>query len=200
MKTSNVSGTQSISGSRIHELRTRLNMFAVAFGRRCNMSANQLSLIEDGKYPVTEELFESILQEFGGVEPDKLSSWLKGETDELCVHGELIENQGEAAIDRLRQVFEESGLSQREFCRRLGVSSTNLSYVFSGKQKFTEKFAKKIESEFMVGADWLLYGDENAKNYPLSDELMSILKHKPEIRKMIWKMYEEAEKAGELVW
>lgn len=184
---------KNVNGKRIRDLRKRMNISAESFGRRCNISANQLFLIEDGKSPVTEALVSRILNEFGSSNSDMLLSWLSGETDDLNIRGVPLGNQEERAVERLRQVFEKSGLSQREFCKRLGVSSSNLTYIFAGKQKFTENFARKIESEFKVGADWLLYGDETAKNYPLTDYVIYYLKSNEELRKMIWQMVEESE-------
>lgn len=41
-----------------------------------------------------------------------------------------------------------------------------------------------------VGADWLLYGDEDANDYPLSDTVIRYMKKYPEIRKDIYRKME----------
>lgn len=165
-----------------------MNISAETFGKRCNISTGYLLRIEEGRYPVTEELFTSILGEFGTPEPEVLCRWLTGGTDDLYINGMLLDNQEESAVGRLMQVFQESGLSQREFCKLVGASNSSLSCIFSGKQKFTLNFALKIETEFHVGADWLLYGDEAAKTYPLTKEMINFLKGNPELRKKIWQL------------
>jgi len=185
---------RNVTGDRIRALRARMNISAESFGRRCNISTGYLLRIEEGRYPVTEELFTSILEEFGTPDPGMLRSWLTGETDDLHINGMPLVNQEESAVGRLMQVFQESGLSQREFCKLVGASNSSLSCIFSGKQKFTVNFALKIESKFHVGTDWLLYGDKAAKEYPLSREMMNFLKGNPELRKKIWQMMDEVGK------
>lgn len=174
-----------MSGERIHELRNILSISAESFGRRCNITHRHLLRIEGGDYPVTEELAQRIQDEF-----DVPIEWLTGKTDELLINSETT------AVDRLEEVLRESGLSQSEFCRRLGASKATLSLIFAGKHKVTTNLALRIESVFHIGADWLLYGDENAKECPLSNEMVLWLKKHPEKREIVWSWMNNCSESG----
>ncbi|MCC8195483.1 MAG: helix-turn-helix transcriptional regulator [Ruminococcus sp.] len=86
----------------------------------------------------------------------------------------------------MRKVYEDSGLSQREFCKRIGAFTTSLTEQLSGKCEITVRFAQRVEKEFDIGADWLLYGDERNKEFPCGEEMVEYLKGDIEMRKIVW--------------
>lgn len=98
---------------------------------------------------------------------------------------------------RLRKVYEDSGLSQRELCELIGTSTSNLTYLLRGDRKLTIRFAEKIEAAMGIGVDWLLFGGEETKDYPCGDEMILFLKQHPEIRKTVWEQMRKKEKVDE---
>lgn len=65
------------------------------------------------------------------------------------------------------------------------MNFTTISSLERGKSSITEATAKLIEKEYGVGLDWLYYGDEKARDYPIDDEMLKYLKAHPELRKEI---------------
>ncbi len=171
-----------VQGKRIKELRQRLHLSVELFARRCGVSTTYLTNIENDRYDVTEELCKKINTEYGVTQ-----EWLLGETEEIK------NNEEDAAVNRLKAVLEETGLSQREFCKRIGASNAGLGAIFEGRRKLTVNFAQRIESVFHIGADWLLYGIEEAKDYPCDEKMLRFIKEHPEIRKRILEEMEKME-------
>jgi len=61
----------------------------------------------------------------------------------------------------------------------------------------TRLYAEKIEKAYGIGADWLLYGREECKDYPCDDEMISFLKSNPQARKKVMEMMKENQKGTE---
>lgn len=165
-------------GSRIRQLRTELGLRRTEFGAKIGYTHQQIMRVEDGQTPVSDELCRRICQEYKVDE-----KWLSGE--EVTVRSNP-EEDGRKRRSRLRQVYEESGLTQREFGRKTHTATSMLNDVVSGRRQMTIRYAKKIEETLGVGVDWLLYGDEAAKEYPCEDRMVRYIKAHPELRKQIW--------------
>lgn len=181
-------------------VREHLGLSAAAFGRRCGYSGNGILQAEREEYKVGEEICRRIAEAYGVSEEWLLSEektdetsreeagipvWKRGNTEEK-------EKRAVEQGNRVRQLYEESGLSQREFGVRIGTSTSNLQAIMKGERLLSLRYAERMEEEYGVGADWLLYGREAAKEYPCGREMISYLKHHPEVRKEIWeKMKEE---------
>lgn len=60
--------------------------------------------------------------------------------------------------NRVRQIRANSGLNQREFASRLGISSGGISQIESGKAMPGGDFLLRIHQEFNVDITWLLTG------------------------------------------
>ncbi|MCD8011775.1 MAG: helix-turn-helix domain-containing protein [Lachnospiraceae bacterium] len=174
---------KSISkGSKIRYLREELGLGRTVFGAKIGYSYQQIERVEDGINAVSDDLCRKISKEYG-----VSMEWLTG--DEGA--GELVlEESEERRRKRMRQAYEESGLSQREFARQTHTSASMLGDVIAGRKKLTIFYAKKIEESLGIGADWLMYGDEKAKEYPLSDAMIRYMKEHPEIRKEIFERME----------
>jgi len=53
----------------------------------------------------------------------------------------------------------------------------------NGSRQMTRRYAEKIEKAYGIGADWLLYGREECKDYPCDDEMISFFKSNQQARK-----------------
>ncbi|MCC8080535.1 MAG: helix-turn-helix transcriptional regulator [Lachnospiraceae bacterium] len=166
---------------KIRQLREKLGLRRTEFGARIGCSYLQIERIEDGIIALNDELSEKICREYGVAR-----EWLEGYLEEEPE----LEESDEKRRNRLRTAFEESGLSQREFARQTNTTASMLRDVISGRKKLTIRYAGRIEEAMGIGADWLLYGDEDAKDYPLSDTVIRYMKKHPEIRKDIYRKME----------
>lgn len=166
-----------VKGSKIRQLREGLGLRRTVFGAKVGYSYQQIERIEDGIYAVDDELCKKICKEYG-----VSMEWLTGKEDAEEL---MLEESEERRRMRMRQAYEESGLPQREFARQTHTSTSMLGDVIAGRKKLTIHYAKKIEENLGIGADWLLYGDEKAKEYPLSDTMIKYMKEHPELRKEI---------------
>lgn len=99
---------------------------------------------------------------------------------------------GKTATDRLIEIREEEGLSQLAFAKEIGIAQSGISYIESGQRKVSKNVAVRIENRFHIGKEYLLYGDERMKEYPLDDELLDNLRSQPELcRKLHEQMRKE---------
>jgi len=111
--------------------------------------------------------------------------------------GNVLVGKVVSAGDRLCVVFKDSGLSQYEFCKRTGVARSMFGYIMNGSRQMMRRYAEKIEKVYGIGADWLLYGREECKDYPCDDEMISFLKSNPQARKKVREMMKENQKGTE---
>ena len=95
--------------------------------------------------------------------------------------------------DRLQEVRRTFGITQRQFAKRVGVTSQLVSMMETGKAQLSHLTAKAIESEFGVNHEWLMTGigemitkKPNASKAPVvSNELTAILCYYPNIAKAL---------------
>ncbi len=166
--------TNKVSRQRIRQLRENLGLRRSEFGAPIGYSYEYIQRMEEGLITISDELCRRICCEY------KISmEWLSGEVDEISVFSES-ENQRRA--QRLRQAYLESGISHRELAKRSHTGASMLSDVMSGRKPLKIRYAKKIEEALGVSADWLMYGYEETKDYPLTDAMMNYIKTHPEIR------------------
>lgn len=67
--------------------------------------------------------------------------------------------KGEAVLDRLRYVLEQSGMSGRQFAEKIGLKAESATRLFTGVTGLTKPLAYSIEHHFGFRADWLLSGE-----------------------------------------
>lgn len=187
-----MAGEMTVKAGKIYAVRKRLGLSMTAFALRCGYSSSSIFRIERGEYAAGEELCKKICAVYGVNE-----NWLfyDENTDDSQMfeqekkYGEQRDKTESAEIrtqgERLREVFEKSGLSQRDFCEKIGSSTSNLQDLMNDRRKLTARYAEKIEKAFAVGADWLLFGIEEAKEYPCGNEMIGFLKQNPEVRKLV---------------
>ena len=62
--------------------------------------------------------------------------------------------------DRIRQVMENIGLSQKDFAIRLGISEASLSNIYTGRTNPTNNHVQAIHRAFpMISVNWLMFGE-----------------------------------------
>lgn len=198
-----------IRSKKITQIRSALGLSAAAFANRCGYAGSTILRMERGKENILDEFCSKLCSTYG-VNP----AWINDVTDEgdknhvddsqmftdekrfgkdfLPVDGAVPETQGE----RVRQVLNDSGLTQREFAAKIGTATSNLQDIMQGRRKLSVRYAEKIEKAMHVGVDWLLFGIEEAKEWPCSEEMMLFLKRNPEVRKKIWKMMKKSQVNG----
>ena len=97
-------------------------------------------------------------------------------------------------VERIRDMMNERGIkTNKELSLLSGISTTRLSDIMTEKNKLTEDKARKIALE--VGIDWILYGDQKKKYFPVNGKMIEWLKTHPEERERIWEKM-KIKKAG----
>ena len=76
---------------------------------------------------------------------------------------------------RIKQLRETLGISQREFCKLLSLSGGYIANVEAKLREPNERLIKLIVSEFNVNEDWLLTGRGEVFNLKVKDERSSRL-------------------------
>ena len=87
----------------------------------------------------------------------------------------------------IRDMMNERGIkTNKELSLLSGISTTRLSDIMTEKNKLTEDKARKIADALEVGVDWILYGDQEKKYFPVNGKKIEWLKTHPEERERIW--------------
>lgn len=62
--------------------------------------------------------------------------------------------------DRIQQIMQKEGLTNAEFAEKIGVSTSSLSHIFSGRNNPSLDVVMRIHKACpYVNLDWLLYGE-----------------------------------------
>lgn len=188
----------SKKSQKIKKVRETLGLSVTAFAARCGYTNTSFLRVEQSERDISSEVCEKICAVYG-VNPNWLMNDNCDDDSQMFTDGKSYgrrlvpadEADPKAQGERVRLVYEESGLPQREFCEKIGSSTSNLQSIMQGKRKLTIRYAEKMEKALGVGVDWLLFGTEEAKDYPCGDEMILFLKRNPEIRKMVWEKMKE---------
>lgn len=197
----------SIKSKKIQRIRNLLNMEYGEFGQECGYNQGTIRLVENGERSVTDELCMNVCDAF-----DVRKEWLFDDQESTGIDDAPVEKifndyyveDGviyprkalipELQSKRIREVFENSHLIQRDFCKETGWTLSNLQDLLNAKRKLSYRYAERLERRYGVGTDWLLYGDEKSKDDPCNEEMIRFLKKQPEIRKIIKQMMNEIPK------
>lgn len=95
--------------------------------------------------------------------------------------------------DRLQELRQAFGISQRQLAKRVGVTSQLISMMETGKTQISHLTAKAIEAEYGVNHEWLMTGQgemmvkkPNPSRMPvISPQLTAILCYYPNIAKAV---------------
>lgn len=77
-----------------------------------------------------------------------------------------MENDNQAIVERVKQLIERDGLTQREFAERIGINASNLSKHLTGKLPISDALLNKIVVNLGVDKQWLLNGGEQTDIVP----------------------------------
>lgn len=64
------------------------------------------------------------------------------------------------AYERVRQMLKETGVTQKEFAAKVGLSTPATSAMLRGNSSVSEVLANAIELKFNYKADWVLHGED----------------------------------------
>ena len=67
--------------------------------------------------------------------------------------------KGEAVLDRLRYVLDQSGMSGRQFAEKVGLKAESATRLLNGVTGLTNPLAYSIELHFGLRSEWLLTGE-----------------------------------------
>ena len=172
------------TGKLLRELRNYLKISARDFSAKLGVVPTTLYWYENGG-TLTENHIEDICNEF-----DVDINYFKGTmTLEDAVDYSGYNHQ---RIERIRDMMNERGIkTNKELSLMSGVSTTRLSDIMTEKNMLTEDKAQKIADALEVGIDWILYGDQEKKDFPLNEKMAKWLWKHPEERERIWKKMED---------
>ncbi len=118
---------------------------------------------------------------------------LKGGSDSVK---RTVQNQATAA-DRFSQIRRERELTPVTMGRMIGVSGAQVSAMESGKMPIPEKVMERVETNLGYGREWLIFGDETQKYWPMNSRMIRYLKDHPQKRQEIWERIREEENGPE---
>lgn len=124
---------------------------------------------------------------YGELELDKAISSEKA--DKYGERSRYGEREDKGIIERLRTARKKKGYGVVELNALVGLSSGHLSKIEHGDIVLTSQTAEKIADALDIGVEWLLKGDEEKKDYPISEKLIVWLWKNPELRKELWEKY-----------
>ena len=116
--------------------------------------------------------------------------FISGDGDPIFKEKPQIKQKDGAGM-RLKQIRNELGLNQKTVYSILGINSSNYSKIENDHTTLTMENARKIEDAFGYGADWLLYGDEEKKEYPVCRRMIEYLWQHKEEREQLWEKMKE---------
>ena len=96
-----------------------------------------------------------------------------------------IKNPVLGISERLKNARKQKGWSQNELAMQAGVNQPIVNRVEFG-EKLTEKQGRKLAEALEVGFEWLMYGNEEKRNYPVDERMINWLWEHEEERKSIW--------------
>lgn len=174
---------------RLVELRNKLGMSRTSFAKSIGITETHMKRFETGVAVPKEKHINTICEKYH-VKPE----YFTGEIgiDEAIT--EMPEDDRKNAGKRLKQIRLEMNMTAKEFSSLINISYTHLYMVETGNNPVSEKMANEIAEKLHVGVDWLLYGNERAKDWPLDTEMVKWLKEHPEKRMIIEQWMEEEKK------
>lgn len=87
---------------------------------------------------------------------------------------------------RLKEARNNKGISQTNLANMIGVTEKLISAIEVGRVRLIDSKAEAIAEALDVNKDWLLYGEEYRKIYPINEQMIKWLNEHEEIRKDLW--------------
>ena len=167
-------------------VKTALNLTMAKIGDATGVSGATVSTIIHGKRIANPEWPDRFCEAYH-VDKD----WLYHGTGDPVFLSEatsLEKRDSSDACKRLKEFRKQLGLKQYMFSDRLGVSRQTYSNIELGQAKLTNRMAEKIENEFGIGSEWILYGDEGKKDHPVCSRMIDYLWNNESERERLWKL------------
>lgn len=169
---------------RLRELRKYYSLTQAELAKKLNITSGYISLIETGRYPLTEELGKEICEVLGCN-----YEWLVSGKGEISDRPRVDK---EGIADRIKMVRMERGLSQRKFAEIIGIAQPQLATMEKKKGALSKEWVRKIAEKFDVNYSWLLTGVEGEDvEYELR-VISEYYKERPEERKKLFRKIREA--------
>lgn len=165
--------------NRFKQIRKYFGLSQAEFAQKINKSPGLISCVELGRNGVSEDTINDICSVFG---VDK--NWLSTGEGEMFPPGSERNKADKDGIgDRVRKVRKEAGLTQKEFCKKIGYSVSQVNFVESHRSIPTNEFLRCVASALGVSFDWLLTGEgeQKAEDAVVDDKLIEWLKKNPEV-------------------
>ena len=171
------------------ELRKKLGMSRTSFAKSIGITETHMKRFETGVAVPKEKHINPICAKYH-VNP----AYFTGEIGIDKAITDRPEDDRKTAGKRLKEIRLERGMTIKEFSSLINISYTHLYMVETGNNPLSEKMASEIADRLHLGVDWLLYGNERAKDWPLDTEMVKWLKEHPEKRMIIEQWMEEEKK------
>ena len=172
---------------RLVELRNKLGMSRTSFAKSIGISETHMKRFETGVAVPKEKHINTICEKYH-VKPAYFTG---GVSIEEAIIPFKNDDGREDTGKRLKEIRLERGMTIKEFSSLINISYTHLYMVETGNNPLSEKMASEIADRLHLGVDWLLYGDEKAKDYPVNAKMVKWLKEHPEKRMIIEQWMEE---------
>lgn len=178
---------------KLRTIRESLGLSQEALGKRIGLTGAHISGLENGKSGITDTILSKYVEGFG-VDPE----WLYSEDSDNNViveekaifAGQKIDGFNSLG-DRIRELRLEMDMSQKKFAEYAGVQPSDISRVESGKATLGPQTLKRIAEALHVGIEWLQYGDESKKTYPVDGKMIEYLCQNDKLREMIYHYMDE---------
>lgn len=82
----------------------------------------------------------------------------------LCYIGDMLSEGGEPGLkNRIRNLREDSDLTQQKLARAIGITQRKYSYIETGTQPLTDELLVRLADYYGVSVDYLLCRTDNPK-------------------------------------
>ena len=172
---------------KIRMVRESLGLSQAALGSSIGLTNAHISRLESGKNDVSQTILQKYVDVFG-VDPE----WLNSEETDSKVKfiGNKIDG-AETIGDRIKNLRLEMDMSQKKFAEYAGIHPSDINKVESGKASLGPQTLTRIAEAFHVGIEWLQYGDESKKTYPVDEKVIEYLWGHEKLREMIYQYMNE---------
>lgn len=170
----------------LQAVKRTLHLTNQKIGEATGISASMVSCYIIGKRKIQDDWIEKFCAAYG---VDR--EWFyngDGEVQFSSFPSTTILKDTSGAGRRVALMRRELGLKQKDVYTELGITQAMLSLIENEKAGLSLEHAKKLENRYGYGADWLLYGDIERKEYPVSEDMVAWLWKNPDERKRIWEI------------
>lgn len=175
---------------KLRMIRKSLGLSQEALGKSIGLTGAHISRLENGKSGISDAILDKYTEVFG-VDPEWMNSAI--EDEKVRFSGQKID--GAVTLgDRIRELRLEMKLSQKKFAQYAGVQPGDINRVEAGKAALGPQSLKRIAEAFRVGIEWLQYGDESKKAYPVDGKMIEYLWRNEKLREMIYHYMDEESK------